>query len=65
MLRPAGLVVDQVAGANAKTRPYNDGNTGRNFFLQKNREVIISCVEEKYKNVIGDLHKNVSFHHAQ
>ena len=34
-LRPAGLVVDQVAGANAKTGTSNDGNTGRNFFLQK------------------------------
>ena len=60
MLRPTGLVVDQVAGANAKTGPSNDGNTGRNIYLQKNWEVIIACVEEKYTNVIGDLHKKLS-----
>ena len=59
-LRPAGLVVDKVGGAHAKTGTSNDGNTGLNFFLQKNREVVAACVEEKYKDVIKTLHKKIS-----
>ena len=69
-LRSAGLVIDQVVGANAKTSTPNDGNTARNFFLQKNQELIVDCVEDKYKEVIRELHKKksvyfcVSFHLA-
>ena len=59
-LRPAGLVVDQVAGANAKTGTSNTGNTGRNFFKQKNREVIVSCSSSKYQDVIRVLHQKIS-----
>ena len=59
-LRPAGLVVDQVAGANAKTGTSNTGNTGRDFFLMKNQAIVVSCVERKYKDVIGELHMKIA-----
>ena len=59
-LRSAGLVIDQVAGANAKTGTSNDGNTARKMFLQKNQELIVDCVEDKYKEVIRELHKKIS-----
>ena len=60
MLRPVGLIVDQVAGANAKNGTSNDGNTARMFFLMKNRDIITDCVMEKYKEVIGQLQKKIS-----
>ena len=60
ILRPAGLVVDRVAGANAKTGTSNTGNTARNFFNMKNRDVVITCVDEKYKLVLNELHKKIS-----
>ena len=56
MLLPAGFIVDQVAGANAKTGMPNDDNAARLFFLMKNRD-ITDCVIEKYKDIIGQLHK--------
>ena len=56
-LRSAGLVIDQVVDANAKTSAPNDGNTARKFFLQKNQVLIVDCVEDKYKEVIKEQQK--------
>ena len=58
-LRQAGLVVDKVAGANAKTGTSNTGNTARNFFKQKNQGVVMSCVAPKYQDVIQKLHQKI------
>ena len=55
-----GLVVDAVGGANAKTGTSNDGNTGRKFFEQRNQSLVVSCVAEKYKATIADLHEKLS-----
>ena len=59
-LRQARLVIDQVSGANSTTGSSNDGNTARNFFLQKNQDLIVECVEDKYKETIRELHKKIS-----
>ena len=55
-----GLVLDQVAGANDKTGTSNDGNQARRFFKWETRDVIVNCVEDKYKETVACLHKNLS-----
>ena len=59
ILKTEGLIVDQVAGANAKIGTSNSGNTGR-FFEQKHPSLVGSCIDEKYKETIAVLHEKLS-----
>ena len=55
-----GLMLDQVAGANDKTGTSNDGNQARRFFKWETCDVIVNLVEDKYKETVACLHKNLS-----
>lgn len=59
-LRNVGIIVDQVSGANSKSGTSNDGNTARKFFSETHADLIVECVDEKYKDTIRTLHKNLS-----
>ena len=60
MLCPVGLIVNRLAGGNAKTGTSNDSNTACKFFLMKNRDIIADCVMEKPKEIVRQLHKKIS-----
>ena len=51
-LRMVGLFVEEVSSGNASTGTSNSGNTARDFFSETHRDIIVDCVEEKYKEVI-------------
>ena len=59
-LESVGIIVDRVSGANSKGGTSNDGNTARKFFTETYVDLIADCVDEKYKTVIRNLHKNLS-----
>ena len=59
-LHLVGVIVDQVSGANSKTGTSNDGNTARIFFCETHVDIIVDCVDDKYKSVIRHLHQNLS-----
>ena len=52
--------MDQRAGPNDKTGTSNDGNQARRFFKSETRNVIVDCVADKYKEIVGCLHRNLS-----
>ena len=49
-----GLILDHVSGANSKGVTSNDGNQPRLVFSQKNVDIVVSCVDEKYKDIVGE-----------
>ena len=55
-----GMTLDQVSGANDKSGTSNDGNQARRFFSQESSLVILSCVDDKYKETIKELHRNLT-----
>ena len=60
IFREAGLIIDQPSGANSKGSTSNDGNQAWRFFSQKLAAIVVSCVNQKYKDTIRKIHTNLS-----